>query len=47
MLLFALFLIIVILIIHFEIMPAERHTELYEYTNSTHAYLVYALSTLS
>jgi len=45
-LIFALFFIIVILIINFEIVPAECHAELYEYTNTTHAYLVYTLTTL-
>jgi len=45
-LLFALFFIIVTAIINFEIMPAEGHTELYECTNTTHAYLVYALTIL-
>jgi multisubunit Na+/H+ antiporter MnhG subunit len=41
-LLFALFFIIVIPIINFEIMSAEHRTELYEHTNT---YLVYTLTT--
>lgn len=43
---FALCFIVVIAIINFEIMPAEHHAEHYECTNTTYAYVRYALTAL-